>query len=268
MGGPPLPNLGDEITMSVVIGGGGGGGGGAEACGGAGGGHGGGGAVDSEEARLRALQKTAIALRSAVPKKSIFEGKKGKMRRRASELKASEAESAAQQAQHNFSTGGGGGVRAYPDGVGAAAAQQEGAGDFTRLQQRIGGLAAGLVDGGSTDYAPPAAPTPTVPPPMNMARLSLSPMDQTSIPAAPMLLDASVPPVLGAIVSGWVPTLNWRIDFKAHPSAGSGPLRFRFRTRRVTGGFLEEDGELWDGNGNLVALSRQLAMVGVSQARL
>ena len=189
MGGPPLPNLGDEITMSVVIGGGGGGGGGAEARGGAGGGHGGGGAVDSEEARLRALQKTAIALRSAVPKKSIFEGKKGKMRRRASELKASEAESAAQQAQHNFSTGGGGGVRAYQDGVGAAAAQQEGAGDFTRLQQRIGGLAAGLADGGSTDYAPPAAPTPTVPPPMNMARLSLSPMDQTSIPAAPMLLD-------------------------------------------------------------------------------
>ena len=89
-----------------------------------------------------------------------------------------------------------------------------------------------------------------------------------TLAAAPMLLDASVPPVLGAIVSGWVPTLNWRIDFKAHPSAGSGPLRFRFRTRRVTGGFLEEDGELWDGNGNLVALSRQLAMVGVSQARL
>lgn len=184
VGGPQLPDLGDEITMSAMIGGGGGGSGGA-ARGGAGGGHGGGGAVDSEEARLRALQKTAIALRSAVPKKSIFEGKKGKMRRRASELAASEAEGTAQQAQRDFSTGGGGDVRAYPGG---AAAQQEGAGDFTRLQQRIGGLA-GLADGGFTDYAPPTAPTPTVPPPVNMARLSPSPMDQTSIPAAPMALD-------------------------------------------------------------------------------
>ena len=86
--------------------------------------------------------------------------------------------------------------------------------------------------------------------------------------AAPILLDASVPPILGAIVSGWVPTMNWRVDFKAHPAAGSGPLRFRFQTRSVTGGWLEEDGELWDGNGNIVALSRQLARAGVSQARM
>lgn len=95
-----------------------------------------------------------------------------------------------------------------------------------------------------------------------------SPNGTPTLADAPMLLDASIPPVLGAIVSGWVPTINWRVDFKAHPGAGSGPLRFRFQTRRVTGGFLEEDGELWDGNGNLVALSRQLAMVGVSQAKL
>ena len=97
------------------------------------------------------------------------------------------------------------------------------------------------------------------------------PEDPDGTPAladAPIFLDASIPPVLGAIVSGWVPTINWRVDFKAHPREGSGPLRFRFGTRRVTGGFLEEDGELWDGEGRLVAVSRQLAMLGVSQAKI
>lgn len=85
---------------------------------------------------------------------------------------------------------------------------------------------------------------------------------------APMFLDANVPAVLGALVSGWVPTIDWRVDFKGHPSDNSGPLRFRFKSRRVTGGFLEEDGELWDSNGNLIALSRQLGLVGVSQAKM
>ena len=82
---------------------------------------------------------------------------------------------------------------------------------------------------------------------------------------APIFLDAGVPPVLGVYVTGWVPSINWTVQFFCHPTA-TAPLRFRFKTSRVTGGFLEEDGELWDANGNLVAVSRQLAMVGVSQA--
>jgi hypothetical protein len=87
-----------------------------------------------------------------------------------------------------------------------------------------------------------------------------------------------VPPVLGALVSGWVPTINWTLQFKhrpqqhaaqpqpQHPPAIAGvqsvakgalpsaSLRFKFTTTTVIGGFLEEDGELWDGEGRLVAL--------------
>lgn len=82
---------------------------------------------------------------------------------------------------------------------------------------------------------------------------------------APLYLDAGIPPIfgVGGIVPGWVPTVNWTVQYKAHPS--KGPLRFRFKTSHVVGGFLEEDGELWDTDGKLVAMSRQLALLGVSQ---
>jgi acyl-CoA thioesterase len=49
----------------------------------------------------------------------------------------------------------------------------------------------------------------------------------------------------------------------AHVRARPAPgwLRCVFTTRFVTGGFLEEDGELWDDTGRLVAQSRQLALI-------
>lgn len=56
----------------------------------------------------------------------------------------------------------------------------------------------------------------------------------------------------------WVPTVELTAHVRARPCAGW--LRCTFGTRFITGGFLEEDGEVWDDCG-LVALSRQLALV-------
>ncbi|HEX4902865.1 MAG TPA: thioesterase family protein [Acidimicrobiales bacterium] len=58
---------------------------------------------------------------------------------------------------------------------------------------------------------------------------------------------------------GWVPTVELTAHVRARPAPG--PLRCVFTTRFVTGGFLEEDGEVWDATGRLVAQSRQLALV-------
>jgi acyl-CoA thioesterase len=58
----------------------------------------------------------------------------------------------------------------------------------------------------------------------------------------------------------WTPTLDLTVHIR-----NPGPhdwLACKFQTRFITGGFLEEDGEIWDERGNLVALSRQLAVVG------
>lgn len=70
----------------------------------------------------------------------------------------------------------------------------------------------------------------------------------------------SLPPAvfdLGGDV-GWVPTVELTVQVRARPVPGW--LQVRLRTRAMTDGMLEEDGEVWDAAGNLVALSRQLAL--------
>lgn len=58
-------------------------------------------------------------------------------------------------------------------------------------------------------------------------------------------------------VWGSIPTIEYNVHLKAHPSPG--PIYGRFVTNHMVDGFLEIDGELWDCEGNLVAVSHQVA---------
>lgn len=61
----------------------------------------------------------------------------------------------------------------------------------------------------------------------------------------------------------WVPTVELTAHIRAIPVPGW--LRCDFRTHFVTGGFLEEDGRIWDESGRMVAQSRQLALIPQQQ---
>ena len=63
----------------------------------------------------------------------------------------------------------------------------------------------------------------------------------------------------GRLPVAWVPTVELTVHLRARPAPGW--LRAAFSTRFVSAGFLEEDGEVWDSTGRLVAQSRQLALL-------
>ncbi|MGH8872469.1 MAG: thioesterase family protein [Acidimicrobiia bacterium] len=85
--------------------------------------------------------------------------------------------------------------------------------------------------------------------------------DEPMDPYAPLLVADSFPPAVFNVdlPLAWTPTLEMTTHIRATPTTGW--LRCRFTTRFVTGGLLEEDGEIWDESGSLVALSRQTALV-------
>lgn len=58
---------------------------------------------------------------------------------------------------------------------------------------------------------------------------------------------------------GWTPTLELTVHVRRRPAPGW--LACAFTTRFVSDGVLEEDGEIWDSEGHLVAQGRQLALV-------
>ena len=73
-------------------------------------------------------------------------------------------------------------------------------------------------------------------------------------------VDAFPPTIFNSdIPVAWTPTVELTAHLRARPAPGW--LRCSFTTRFVTAGFIEEDGELWDDTGALVAQSRQLALV-------
>ncbi|HEY6933829.1 MAG TPA: thioesterase family protein [Marmoricola sp.] len=85
--------------------------------------------------------------------------------------------------------------------------------------------------------------------------------DDRPLDSLAMLLavDAMPPTVADLGMSGWAPTLELTVHVRAQPAPGWAKVRCS--TRNVADGYFEEDCEVWDARGRLVAQSRQLALV-------
>jgi len=74
-----------------------------------------------------------------------------------------------------------------------------------------------------------------------------------------LVADAFPPPIFNTdLPAAWVPTVELTMHVRGVPEPG--PLRCWFRSRFVHDGLLDEEGEIWDSTGKLVAQSRQLAL--------
>lgn len=81
---------------------------------------------------------------------------------------------------------------------------------------------------------------------------------EPDLTALTFLVDGAAPAVfeLGETIAG---TIELSVYLRGRPAPGW--LACRVGTRHVTGGYCEEDMELWDSAGHLVAQSRQLALL-------
>jgi len=80
-----------------------------------------------------------------------------------------------------------------------------------------------------------------------------------------LAVDALPPVVFGLGATGWAPTVELTWHMRGVPVPG--PLQVAARCRHVSGGWFDEEAEVWDAAGRLVAQSRQLARVGRGQLR-
>lgn len=88
-----------------------------------------------------------------------------------------------------------------------------------------------------------------------------------SDPLSLLLTADAFPPVMFNLfgMQGWVPTLEMTVHVRGVPVPG--PILCEFRSRVVQGGLWEEDGVMWDVGGNVVAMSRQLALAPLAQTK-
>ena len=75
-----------------------------------------------------------------------------------------------------------------------------------------------------------------------------------------LAVDGLPPVVFGLGATGWAPTVELTMHMRLVPAPGL--LRVAARCRHVSGGWFDEEAEVWDAAGNLVAQSRQIARVG------
>jgi acyl-CoA thioesterase len=86
-------------------------------------------------------------------------------------------------------------------------------------------------------------------------------LDDRPVDTLALLLAADAfPPVMFNLfgMQGWVPTIEFTVHVRGVPAPG--PIACVFESHAVQGGYWEEDGAMWDSNGQLVAMSRQLAL--------
>jgi hypothetical protein len=73
-----------------------------------------------------------------------------------------------------------------------------------------------------------------------------------------LVVDALPPVTFDLGMPGWAPTLELTAHVRARPAPGWAIVRHS--TRTMAGGLFEEDCEVWDSTGRLVAQARQLAL--------
>ncbi len=84
--------------------------------------------------------------------------------------------------------------------------------------------------------------------------------DRPLDPVSLLLVVDALPPVTFDLgLPGWAPTLELTVHVRARPAPGWAIVRHA--TRNVSAGQFEEDCEVWDSTGRLVAQSRQLALL-------
>lgn len=75
-----------------------------------------------------------------------------------------------------------------------------------------------------------------------------------------LAVDGLPPVVFGLGATGWAPTVELTWYMRAVPVPG--PLQVSTRSRHVSDGWFDEEAEVWDAAGRLVAQSHQMARVG------